>query len=211
MKVQNKADEINKILSLKYPNPKSALIWSSPWQMLVVAIFSAQTTDIIVNKVTEELFEKYPTPYDIQKAGFDELKNITKHINYSNNKTIFIIEDADITINNYSGKIPSTMEDLLKYKGVGRKVANVILGEVYNKPEGIVVDTHVKRVSYRLGLTKNSDPTKVEQDLIKIFKKQEWGNISHRLIFHGREICNARKPKCELCPLNNICDFYIKN
>lgn len=203
-----KATKINLILSKKYPSPESALRWETPWQMMVAAILSAQTNDNQVNKVTEVLFKKYPDVESLNKASLEEILEILKSVNYYRNKSKFIKDNAKKLIEEYSGIVPDTMEELLKFKGVARKVANVIIGDVFRKPVGIVVDTHVNRVSNRLGFTKNSDPVKIEQDLVKLFPQSEWVNISHRLIFHGREICIARKPKCEICPLREYCDYY---
>lgn len=211
MTLKEKILHINQILAVQYPTPLSALNWSTPWQMLVAAVLSAQTTDVMVNKVTDVLFQKYPTVQDFNNTDIDELMRFTQRINYFRNKTSYLKEDARIIIEKYNGEVPDSLEELIELKGIGRKVANVIIGDVFKKPVGIVVDTHVKRVSYRLGLTKNTDPVKIEQDLMVLLPQQEWVNISHRLIFHGRNICIARFPKCEICPLKEICDYYKKN
>lgn len=208
MNIKSKAKKINILLSEKYPTPKSALNWNTPWQMLVAAILSAQTTDIMVNKVTAILFSKYPDPTSTSKASYDDLYEIIRPINYSRNKTKYILENSHTILDNYKGIVPDDLDELIKLKGIGRKVANVIIGDVFQKPVGIVVDTHVKRVSKRLGLTDQTDPAKVEKDLVKLLPKLEWVNVSHRLIFHGREICIARKPKCEICPLRKYCNYY---
>jgi endonuclease-3 len=208
MTLKTKATKINKILSEKYPTPVSALIWHTPWQMLVAALLSAQTTDVMVNKVTNVLFSRYPNVEDIAKLDEEKLYEIIRPINYSRNKTKFIKYDADFLLKEYDGVVPNDLDELIKFKGIGRKVANVVLGDVFRDPVGIVVDTHVKRVSKRLGLTENTDPVKIERDLMKLLPKSEWVNISHRLIFHGREICIARKPKCEICPVRELCDYY---
>lgn len=208
MDLKDKATKINAILSKKYPTPKSALNWQSPWQMMVAAIMSAQTNDNQVNKVTSVFFQKYPDAKDLVSVNLEEIQDYLKSINYYRNKSKFIKDNAVKLVEEYNDTVPDSMDELLKFKGIARKVANVILGDVFNKPVGIVVDTHVKRVSNRLGLTQNTDPVKVEKDLVQIFPKTEWVNISHRLIFHGREICIARKPKCEICPLRQYCDYY---
>ena len=208
MNLKNKAEKINKILSEKYPDPVSALHWSTPWQMMVAAILSAQTNDNQVNKATEKLFAKYSDAISLNNASLEDVQEILKSINYYRNKSKFIKDNAKKLVEEYDNQVPNDMVELLKFKGIARKVANVILGDVFKTPAGIVVDTHVKRVSHRLGLTKNTDPVKVEKDLVEIFPKSEWINISHRFIFHGREICIARNPKCEICPINKYCDYY---
>ena len=208
MTLGKKAVIINNILSIKYPKPVSALNWETPWQMLVAAILSAQTTDLMVNKVTNDLFLLYPNVSSLNKASLEDIENIIRRVNYYRNKSKYIKYNAKIITENFNGLVPSSLDDLILLKGIGRKVANVIIGDVFGTPVGIVVDTHVKRVSFRLGLTINTNPVKIENDLVKLLPQKEWINISHRLIYHGREICLARSPKCEICPLRNYCSYY---
>ena len=208
MNIKQKANEVNFILSTKYPNPLSALEWKTPWQMLVAAILSAQTTDIMVNKVTKDLFLLYPDAESTMNSSLSELEIIIRRVNYYKNKSKYILENAKVIHNEYMDKVPNSLEDLIKLKGIGRKVANVIIGDVFHAPVGIVVDTHVKRVSNRIGLTDNVNPIKIELDLMKLLPKSQWVNISHRLIFHGREVCIARKPKCEICIIKEYCRYF---
>jgi len=208
MDLKKKAAKVNLILTKIYPDPVSALIWHTPWEMFVSALLSAQTTDIQVNKITKIFFTQFPSVQDVAKASWDELYSILRPVNYSRSKTSYVLEDAIRISSEFNGEIPSDMNTLLTFKGIGRKVANVIINDVYKAPVGIVVDTHVKRVSNRLGLTKNSNPAKIEQDLMQIFAEDTWEKISHKFIFHGRTICIARKPKCEICPINMFCDYY---
>ncbi len=205
MTKKEKVIEIIKRLSQRYPQVKTALNFNTPLDLLVATILSAQATDVNVNKVTEKIFKKYKTAEDYVKVSLEELQNDIKSINFYKNKAIFIKALAKSLVENFHGQVPSTMEDLVKLPGVGRKTANIVLWNVFGKNEGIAVDTHVKRISKLLGLTENTDPNKIEQDLIKITPKEEWGNLTHLLIMLGREICNAKKPKHDTCPLNDIC------
>jgi endonuclease-3 len=197
--------EILKRLKKEYPEPKTALNFTSPFEMLVATILSAQTTDAHVNKVTETLFKKYRTVADYADVPLDTLRKDIRSINFYNNKAKNIHASAKIVIEKFGSKVPKTMEELTSLPGVARKTANIVLSNAYGINEGIAVDTHVKRLSQRLGLTKNEDPVKVEMDLIENTSKAEWGNISHLLIFHGRRICQAKKPKHGECVLYDIC------
>lgn len=205
MTKKEKVLEIIKRLSQRYPQVKTALNFNTPLDLLVATILSAQATDVNVNKVTEKIFKKYKTAEDYVKVSLEELQDDIKSINFYKNKAIFIKDLAKSLVENFHGQVPSTIEDLVKLPGVGRKTANIVLWNAFGKNEGIAVDTHVKRISKLLGLTENTDPNKIEQDLIKITPKEEWGNLTHLLIMLGREICNAKKPKHDKCPLNDIC------
>lgn len=205
MTKKKKLLEIIKRLHQRYPQVKTALNFSSPLDLLVATILSAQTTDINVNKVTEKIFKKYKTAEDYVKVSVEELQNDIKSINYYRNKAVYIKNLANSLVEKFQGQVPSTMEDLVKLSGVGRKTANIVLWNAFGKNEGIAVDTHVKRISKLLGLTENTDPDKIEQDLIKITPKEEWGNLTNLFIMLGREVCNAKKPKHDICPLNDIC------
>lgn len=196
---------ILKKLKKEYPNPKIALNYRNPLELLVATILSAQTMDVHVNRVTENLFRKYKTINDYANTTLDALKKDLSSINFYNNKATNIQASAKMIIENFDSKVPKTMEELVTLPGVARKTANIILSNAYGINEGIAVDTHVKRLSYRLGLTRHEDPVKIEKDLIEITPKEDWGNISHLLIFHGRKVCQAKKPKHKECVLYDIC------
>lgn len=205
MNNREKIKEIIKRLKKEYPYPKTVLEYKMPFELLVATVLSAQSTDVHVNKVTESLFKKYKTIKDYADVPLDTLKKDIKSINFFNNKAKNIQASAKLIIGKFNSKVPKTMEELITLSGVARKTANIILSNVYGINEGIAVDTHVKRLSYRLGLTKNEDPVKIEKDLMVITPKEEWGNISHLLIFHGRKICQAKKPNHKECVLYDIC------
>jgi endonuclease-3 len=190
--------------------PKIALKFSNPWELLVATILSAQTTDERVNMVTENLFKKYKSPEDYVKVPLEELEQDIKSINYYRNKAKFIKSCAQIIVEEYGGKVPDTMEELLKLPGVARKTANVVLSAGYGKNEGIVIDTHVARLSRRLDLSEEKNRDKLEQDLMKIVPRDEWANFSYLLIHHGRNVCKAKNPKCEECILKDICPSAFK-
>lgn len=206
MKNSEKIVEIIKRLKKEYSNtPLTALRFSNPLELLTATMLSAQTTDVLVNKVTEGLFKKYRTVQDFAKTTPEKLAQDIRSVNFFNNKAKSINKAATMLIENFSGKVPQTMEELTSLPGVARKTANIVLSGAFGINEGIAVDTHVKRLANRLGLTKHNDPVKIEQDLMAITPQKEWGNLSHLLIFHGRAICQARKPKHDQCVLYNIC------
>lgn len=179
----------------------------TPWQLLIAVILSAQCTDKRVNIVTEDLFKKYATLEDFANADFEELRSDINSIGFANAKAKNIIACSQKLINNFNGIVPNNIDDLLTLDGVGRKTANVILGNVYNIPS-IVVDTHVNRISNRLGFTTNSDPTKIEQDLMQVLPQDHWIIYNIQIITFGRTICLARNPKCDKCPLTKYCIQY---
>lgn len=199
------AAEVYRRLIENYPDAHTALDFTSPFELLAATILSAQCTDKRVNMVTPELFARYPTPAALAAAKPKELEEIIRSTGFFHNKAKSLIGMATAIDEQYGGEVPSDMEALVGLPGVGRKTANVVLGSAFGKNEGIVVDTHVTRVSQRLGLTGNTDAVKIEQDLIKLFPRDQWTMISHLLTSHGREICEARRPKCEICFLNDIC------
>jgi len=205
MNTQDKLLEILKRLNKAYPKPKTALNFSDPFQLLVATILSAQTTDVLVNRVTENLFRKYRTVKDYADASLETLQKDTGSVNFYKTKAKNIQAGAKIIVAQFNSQVPKTMNELTSLPGVARKTANIILSNAFGIHEGIAVDTHVKRLSYRLGLTKYTDPVKIEKDLMAITPKKEWGNISNLLIFHGRKICQARKPDHQECVLSNIC------
>jgi endonuclease III len=203
--IEARAPEIVRILSETYPDAKVALNFSNALEMLVATILSAQSTDVNVNKVTETLFEKYPTAEDYLRVPEDELKADIKSTGFFNQKATAIREACRRIVEVYDGKVPDTMEDLLTLRGVARKTANIVLGNAYGKVEGIAVDTHVKRLSNRLGFTTESDPDKIEQDLMHLIPRERWFDFTYVLIDHGRALCVARRPLCEQCPVNYLC------
>ena len=200
-----KVREIIKRLKKAYPGPKTALHFGDPFELLVATILSAQTTDVHVNKVTETLFKKYKSVRDYAEVPLDTLRKDISSINFYNNKAKNIQASAKMIIEQFHSKVPKTMEELVTLPGVARKTANIVLSNVFGINEGIAVDTHVKRLAFRLGLTKNNDPVKIEKDLMEIAPKEDWGNLSHLLIFHGRQVCQAKKPKHSDCVLYDIC------
>ncbi|MFN3966713.1 MAG: endonuclease III [Endomicrobiia bacterium] len=202
---QKKVNEIIKRLKKEYPKAKIALEFSNPLEILVATILSAQCTDERVNKVTASLFKKYKTVKDYANADLKKFEQEIKSTGFYHNKARNIISAAKIILEKFNGKVPDNMNDLLSLPGVARKTANIVLSNAYGIVEGIAVDTHVRRLSQRLGLTKNDDPVKIEQDLMKIIPKSDWFIISYLLIEHGRKICDARKPKCNECIISDLC------
>jgi endonuclease-3 len=200
-----RAKEIIKRLSKLYPHPKSALIHDTPWQLLVSTILSAQATDKLVNTVTPALFQKYKTIQAFAEAPVEEIDEMVKKVNFHSNKSKNIKAAAQMIMEKYQGEVPQTMEELDALPGVARKTANVVLGDAFGKSEGIVVDTHVIRLTNKLGLTDQKDPVKIEQDLMKIVPKDQWRYFGHYLTYFGREYCPARPHKCDECPLKELC------
>ena len=205
MNISEKTLEIIRRLKKEYPDAKTALNFRDPFQLLVATVLSAQTTDVLVNKVTENLFKKYRTVKDYADASLETLQKDISSVNFYKTKAKNIQASAKIITDRFNSKVPKTMAELTTLPGVARKTANIILSSAFGIYEGIAVDTHVRRLAYRLGLTKNEDPVKIEKDLIAITPKAEWGNISHLLIFHGRKICRAKNPDHQGCVLYNIC------
>jgi endonuclease III len=206
-------ERIKKILDLlaaAYPNAECALIHKDAWQLLVATILSAQCTDARVNIVTPVLFKRFPTPADLAAAPIDEIKEIIRTTGFYNNKAKSIQGAAKKIIADFSGKVPRNMEELLTVPGAARKTANVVLGVAYKLAVGVVVDTHVLRLSRRLELTTETTPEKVEQDLMKIIPQDHWIAFSHELIHHGRNVCIARKPRCVDCTLEKVCNSSDK-
>jgi endonuclease-3 len=201
----DKVDEIIALLKQEYPGIKIALDHSNPLELLIATILSAQCTDKRVNEVTKILFKKYKTPHDYIRTTQEELEKDIYSTGFYRNKSKNIKELCKILVNEYDSKVPGTMEDLLKLPGVARKTANIVLSVAFGKIEGIAVDTHVKRVSARLGLTANSNPDKIEKDLMEIIPRNNWDIFTLLLINHGRNVCLARKPLCGECVLNKLC------
>jgi endonuclease III len=199
------ATEILSLLEKQYPDAKIILNYSNPWELLVAVILSAQCTDKRVNIVTKMLFEKYKTIDDYVHADLNEFSNDIRSTGFYNAKAKHILGCARIINKKFNNTVPNTMKEILTLPGVARKTANVVLSNAYGVVEGIAVDTHVKRLSLRLALSKQTDPDKIELDLMKIITKKQWSKITYMLIEHGRTTCQAKKPRCSVCFLNNMC------
>ena len=199
------AAEIDRRLKAHYPDAHCALDFKTPFQLAIATILSAQCTDKRVNMVTPALFKRYRTPAALSVADPADVEELIKSTGFFRAKTKSLIGMSQAVLDRHGGALPRTMEELVKLPGIGRKTANVILGNAFDTNEGVVVDTHVSRVSGRLGLTRETDPVKIESDLMKLFPRDDWTMLAHRLIAHGRTICEARRPKCESCFLNDIC------
>ena len=197
-------------LKKMYPDAKCSLDFSTPFEMGIAVMLSAQCTDERVNKITPILFEKYKKPEDYVKASLKEIEEIIKPCGFYKNKAKNLKGYAKDIVEKYNGKMPETMEELIKLPGIGRKSANVIMLEAFNNLQGIAVDTHAKRIANRMGLSKEKEPSKIEQDLIKEVPKKYFKDVNHLLVWHGRQTCNARKPKCEECRVNKYCELYNK-
>lgn len=206
---RDRTKQIIKLLKRAHPDAKCALNHSNAFELLIATILSAQCTDERVNKVTADLFRKYRKPEDYLKVPATELQEDIRTTGFFRNKTKSIQGASAMLVDEFGGEVPRTMEELLKLPGVARKTANVVLGVAYGIAAGIVVDTHVTRVSRRLGLTKQKDANKIEQDLMELVPKKDWIIFAHLLIFHGRRICKARRPLCEDCAVEKLCPSSI--
>jgi endonuclease-3 len=202
--------KIIELLEKEYPEAKTALHYTSPLEILVATILSAQCTDKRVNIVTKSLFKKYKTAEDYANADLAELEEDIRSTGFYRNKAKNIKNAGRMLVENYDSQVPRTMEEIIELPGVARKTANIVLSNAYGVIVGIAVDTHVRRLSKRLGLTENTDPNKIEADLMEIVPKSQWKRITNLLIFHGRNVCMARKPKCSICSLNKICPSAFK-
>jgi endonuclease-3 len=197
--------EILKRLDATYPQPRCALTHNSAWELTVATILSAQCTDVRVNMVTPGLFAKYPTVQHFAALQPEEIEPEIRSTGFFRNKAKSLVGAAKKIVNEFGGKVPETMEELLSLPGVARKTANVVLGSWFGKAEGVVVDTHVYRIARRLELTRSDTPEKIEQDLMRVIPREKWIDFAHQLIWHGRKLCVARKPLCVECPLENLC------
>jgi endonuclease-3 len=193
-----------------YPDAHCELDHVGPFQLLVATVLSAQTTDVNVNKATPKLFERYPDAKTLGAADPKDVEPYVSTLGFFRQKSKSIVGLSKKLVEDHGGEVPRKLDDLVKLPGVGRKTANVVLGVIWNTPEGVVVDTHVQRISQRLGWTRNTDPIKIEQDLMKLIPGDQWDMTSHLLIFHGRRTCFARKPNCEGCALNTVCPSAFK-
>jgi len=208
---RRKVSVIGERLDLEYPDAKCALNYDTPEQLLFATILSAQCTDVRVNMTTPALFKKYPCSREMAKAKPAQVEKLIKSINFFRNKTKSLIGAAKMIQGDFGGKLPLEIDEMIKLPGVGRKTANVVLGDAFNQQHGVVVDTHVRRLSNLVGLTEEEDPVKIEIDLMKIVPKEKWTKFSHWLILHGRSICIARRPKCGECVIRDYCDFGRKS
>lgn len=205
MKTKEKFKKIIKLLKSSYPEAGCSLAHADPYQLLIATILSAQCTDERVNEVTPALFKKYPTPAKMGSAPIEDLEKLIRSTGFYHNKAKSIKESSKTIAEKFAGKVPDSMDELLTLQGVARKTANVVLGSAYGIAAGVVVDTHVKRLSFRMGLTKETDPAKVEKDLMAIVARKDWIWLSHALIAHGRKFCYARNPDCPACPMKELC------
>ncbi len=202
---KNRVSKIIELLKKEYPDTKIALKFTNPLEILVATILSAQCTDERVNMVTKDLFKKYRTAKDYAQADISELENDIRSTGFYRNKAKWIKNGCKMLVEKFDSKVPDNMEDLIKLPGVARKTANIVLSNAYGVIEGIAVDTHVKRLSQRLGLTKNKNPDKIEQDLMSLVPREDWFLFTYLLITHGRKICKARKPLHKVCVLYDLC------
>lgn len=207
MKTKKDAKQIIKILKEYYKDATCSLDFKTPFEMAIAVMLSAQCTDERVNKVTPYVFEKYGTPEKMAKAEISDLENLIHSCGFFKNKAKNMKACSIVLVEKYNGIVPNTMEELQKLPGIGRKSANVIMLEAFHNPQGIAIDTHAKRISNRMGFSNKKEPEKIEQDLLKVIPKEYYYDVNHILVCHGREICDARKPKCEKCPVKEFCNF----
>jgi endonuclease-3 len=207
---QQRACEIMRRLGGLYPNAHIALDYDTPWRLLVAVILSAQTTDVGVNKVTPVLFARFPGPEQLAAAHVLEVEEIVRSTGFFHNKTKSIMGAARMVVAEFGGRVPDTMEGLMRLPGVARKSANIVIANAYGKVEGIAVDTHVFRLAHRFGLTEADDPNKVERDLCDLLPREEWFHVNYRFIDHGRSVCTAKRPACGACALSDICPSAFK-
>ncbi len=200
-----KVSEILSVLENAYPRSRTSLQYKNPLQILIATILSAQCTDAKVNEITPSLFKKYPTVKDFAEAEREKLEHEIHSTGFYRNKTKSILGAANKIVKDFNGYVPDSMKDLLTLPGVARKTANIVLSSGFGKSEGIAVDTHVKRISGRLGFSSEKDPEKIEQDLLAIIPKKDWLDFNYILVNHGRMICQARKPRCAECPVRHLC------
>ena len=210
MKNKNEIIKIIEILKEKYPEAMCSLDFKTPFQLVIAVMLSAQCTDARVNKTTPALFEKYDTPDKMSKIDIKELEKIIHPCGFYKNKAKNIIDCSKRLVEIYNSKVPENMNDLQTLAGIGRKSANVIMLDAFNNPQGIAVDTHAKRLSNRLGLSSKTEPEKIEQDLLKQMPKKYLKDVNHLLVYHGRNTCTSRSPKCTECPISKYCEFYQK-
>ena len=199
------ARQVLAALQQRYPHPRTHLDAQNAWELLVATVLAAQCTDARVNTVTPELFRRWPTPAALAGAPIEELEGVIRPTGFYHSKAKNLLGAARRVCEVFDGQIPQNIEDLITIPGVARKTANVVLFGAFGINEGLAVDTHVKRIAYRLGLTDETDPVPIERDLMKLFPREEWGDVNHRMVWFGREVCDARKPLCESCEMRPFC------
>jgi endonuclease-3 len=202
---RDRAGFILEQLSARYPNPRSMLDWKTPWELLVATVLAAQCTDARVNTVTPGFFRRWPGPAELARATQEDVEPVVHPTGFFRTKAKNLLATARLLVEKHGGEPPRTMEELTALPGVARKTANIVLSNAYGLFEGIAVDTHVRRLSFRLGLTESQDPVRIEQDLMPLFPRESWGDVNHGLVLFGREVCTARKPRCPDCPLDPVC------
>ena len=203
--MQSKVPVILARLAARYPTPRSQLEAETPWQILVSTVLAAQCTDVRVNQVTPALFARWPGPAELALAAQEDLEGVIRSTGLFHSKARHLIGAAQMIMREHAGAVPSTMAELIRLPGVARKTANIVLWSGYGRNEGLAVDTHVKRIAFRLGLTQSDRPEVIERDLMRLFPRQEWGDLNHRLVWFGREVCLARTPACPTCELADLC------
>lgn len=199
------ARQVLAALQQRYPHPRTHLDAQNAWELLVATVLAAQCTDARVNTVTPELFRRWPTPAALAEAPIEELEGVIRPTGFYHSKAKNLLGAARRVCEVFDGQIPQNIEDLITIPGVARKTANVVLFGAFGLNEGLAVDTHVKRIAYRLGLTDETDPVPIERDLMKLFPREEWGDVNHRMVWFGREVCDARKPLCDTCEMRPFC------
>ena len=202
---QATARQVLAALQQRYPHPRTHLDAQNAWELLVATVLAAQCTDARVNTVTPELFRRWPTPAALAEAPIEELEGVIRPTGFFHSKAKNLLGAARRVRDVFDGQIPQSLEDLITIPGVARKTANVVLFGAFGINEGLAVDTHVKRIAYRLGLTDETDPVPIERDLMKLFPREEWGDVNHRMVWFGREVCDARKPLCDTCEMRPFC------
>ena len=209
--MKNNVVNIIEKLKIAHPEAECSLNFTTPFEMAIAVMLSAQCTDERVNKITPELFSKYKTPEDFKNADIKEIEQLIYSCGFYKNKAKNIKLLAEVLIKDYNSQMPETMEELIKLPGIGRKSANVIMLEAFNKPVGIAIDTHAKRISNRLGLSKEKEPEKIEKDLLKIVPEEYIKDVNHLFVFHGRKVCKSQNPMCENCTISSYCKYYNSN
>lgn len=199
------AERVLRLLQERYPQPETHLEARSPWELMIATVLAAQCTDERVNKVTPELFRRWPGPAELATATQEDVEAVVRSTGFYHNKATNIIANAKRLVEHYNGEVPRTMADLITLPGVARKTANVVLWGAFGLNEGLAVDTHVGRIARKLGLTEHEDPVRAERDLMELFPQAEWGNVNHRLVWFGRHVCAARNPACERCEMAEFC------
>ena len=203
--IEQRAAEVVRLMNLRYPHPETLLQAENAWELLVATVLAAQCTDARVNLVTPVLFRQWPDIASLAKAKQEDVEAVVRSTGFYRNKAKHLIAAAEKIMTVYGGKVPETMEELTSLPGVARKTANIVLWGAFGRNDGMAVDTHVKRIVFRLGLTKHKDPERVEKDLMRLFPRESWGDMNHRLVWFGRDICDARNPLCDQCEMAPFC------